>query len=402
MRFKLVSIVATTFALLISTKAFAEAGPAIELLKQAEAASMMLSSISYEASAYGEGDLSKIIPAVSGKVVAQRGPSDPEHRMAIHGNITTVGAPPVRFSFVSDGNQAIRIDHGQKSCLNGASREARVIETAAIVPSQYLNEHPYAMELAAVAAQIEPSQSVDGVACDVVKVQYDRVGQREARFYLGKKDHLLRRLDRMITGEINGVNAKQTVVYSCKGLQAGIKIDAKTFTLDCPVGYTKKTFAEAMRPPGPPPAQQSPQGSLGGDSPDWTLKNSEGKEVSLKSLRGRVVMLDFWATWCGPCKMAMPGVQKIYEHFKGKPVDVFGANCWERSGPEGAIKYVKDKGYTYPQLLGADKLATQFGVRGIPTFVIIGPDGKVLHMRSGYDASGEEQIISIIENAMKK
>src|SRR6185295_12150671 len=130
------------------------------------------------------------------------------------------------------------------------------------------------------------------------------------------------------------------------------------------------------------------------------LRSSDGRDVSLISLRGRVVMLDFWATWCGPCKMAMPGVQKIHDHFKGKPVDVFGANCWERGGAERALQFVKDKGYTYPQLLAADKVASAYGVRGIPAFFVIGPDGKFLHMASGFNPSADEQIISIIEQAL--
>ncbi len=60
------------------------------------------------------------------------------------------------------------------------------------------------------------------------------------------------------------------------------------------------------------------------------MKDPAGKSVSLKSLRGKIVLLDFWATWCGPCRMAMPGLQKLHDRYKDKPVAIYGVNCRER------------------------------------------------------------------------
>ena len=116
------------------------------------------------------------------------------------------------------------------------------------------------------------------------------------------------------------------------------------------------------------------------------------------------MLLDFWATWCGPCKMAMPGVQKLHEKYAGKKVSVFGVDTWERGSSEQKIekpkKYMAEKKYTYGLLFNGDDLAKQIGITGIPTFLVIGPDGKVLHIGSGFDESGDEKLAAIIDSAL--
>jgi thiol-disulfide isomerase/thioredoxin len=121
--------------------------------------------------------------------------------------------------------------------------------------------------------------------------------------------------------------------------------------------------------------------------------------ADLSQYEGKVVLLDFWATWCGPCKMAMPGVQRISQQFAGRPVAVVGANCWERSDPEA---YMRSNGYTYELMLQADDLAKKYGVKGIPTFVILSPKGEQVYKAVGYDPSHEQEIARIIEEQLAK
>jgi thiol-disulfide isomerase/thioredoxin len=125
----------------------------------------------------------------------------------------------------------------------------------------------------------------------------------------------------------------------------------------------------------------------------------QASDFRLEDYKGQVVVLDFWATWCGPCKMAMPGVQKLHEHFQGRPVQVFGVNCWERGDP-GA--YMRDNGFTYGLVMGGDDLAKKYKVDGIPTFVVIGIDGERLQRSVGFDPAGEGKLRTLISDHLTK
>ena len=120
----------------------------------------------------------------------------------------------------------------------------------------------------------------------------------------------------------------------------------------------------------------------------------------LEDYKGSVVVMDFWATWCGPCKMAMPGVQKLHEKFHDRPVRVFGMDCWERGGDPQA--YMKSKGYTYGLVTQTDAIAKGYGVQGIPHFVVIGVNGETLMTESGYSPENEGKLAAVIEEHLKK
>jgi thiol-disulfide isomerase/thioredoxin len=114
---------------------------------------------------------------------------------------------------------------------------------------------------------------------------------------------------------------------------------------------------------------------LGRAAADFSLPDLSGRAYQLASLRGKVVVLDFWASWCGPCRRSMPQIEALHREFARKGLVVLGVNSED---PAAASKYLREKGYSFPTLM--DKTGTvgnQFNVKGIPTSVVIDRTGKV-------------------------
>ncbi len=155
------------------------------------------------------------------------------------------------------------------------------------------------------------------------------------------------------------------------------------------------------------PAQRpSVMDAKGKAFPDFKLKTLDDKEFSNKSFKGKVTVIDFWATWCGPCVAAAPKLQAIHEDMKDKGVQIVGANAFERggdgkldNGPDKAKKYVEEHKYTYTFTYGGSELAQKLNITGIPSFFIIGKDGVVADVQVGFS---EAKIRSAIEDALAK
>lgn len=118
-------------------------------------------------------------------------------------------------------------------------------------------------------------------------------------------------------------------------------------------------------------------------APDFELKDIQGKTVSLKSLQGHPVMLDFWATWCGPCQMSIPLVQQFYMKHKEDGLVVLGVNMDDDPAP--VIPFVEHFHMTYLVLYGgASSVSSEYRVQGIPTFIFIDAKGQIHHRFEGF------------------
>ncbi|MBE3588769.1 MAG: redoxin domain-containing protein [Thermoanaerobacteraceae bacterium] len=123
---------------------------------------------------------------------------------------------------------------------------------------------------------------------------------------------------------------------------------------------------------------------VGQVAPDFSLGTPEGKTVSLASLRGKPVMLNFWATWCPPCREEMPAVQQFFT-TRGQEIQVVAVNLTSSERTPGEVpRFLKDGGYTFPVLLDVKgDVAKQYLIRYIPTTFFIDAQGVIRYVHTG-------------------
>lgn len=140
-------------------------------------------------------------------------------------------------------------------------------------------------------------------------------------------------------------------------------------------GRSESNSAGALKPALPP-------GELAGTAPAFTLTDLNGKQISLASFRGKVVVLDFWATWCPPCKREIPDFVDLQKEYGSRGVQILGIALDE---PDKVQAFARQNGMNYPVLLGTDEVSMQYGgIEGIPTTFVIDKNGKIVSKFEGF------------------
>ena len=134
-------------------------------------------------------------------------------------------------------------------------------------------------------------------------------------------------------------------------------------------------------------------------APNFILETVTGEKISLKDFKGKAVLLNFWATWCEPCKKELPSMQRIYEELRSEGVEVVAISI-DRNKKERVKKYVQNYNLTFPVLLDPNQnVRKDYFILGLPTSYLIGGDGKLKGFISGareWDSNDSKEMFSTL------
>ena len=116
---------------------------------------------------------------------------------------------------------------------------------------------------------------------------------------------------------------------------------------------------------------------IGDEAPNFILKDLEGFQVALDQFRGKVVLLNFWATWCGPCRIEMPAMEQLYRSFSRKDFEILAVST-DAQGTAVTRPFQREMGFTFPVLHDADfRIGIRYGARTLPMTFLIDPQGII-------------------------
>lgn len=126
-------------------------------------------------------------------------------------------------------------------------------------------------------------------------------------------------------------------------------------------------------------------------APNFTLQTLDGQEVTLSKLKGKVILLDFWATWCGPCRESIPHLIQLYKTYQKDGLEVIGMNV-EKGEMDTVRRFVKSIDIPYPITLSPDEVQRDYRVSGLPTTILIDKQGRIRDKMVGFTSEIAKQM----------
>lgn len=367
------------------------------------------------------------LPDVRGSVAYERlpAPLPPDSigaRLAVLGTEepARAGEPARAFRLAFDGRK-LRSSLAPERVVRESERaHAAVYPANRLLAQHLLDRQGLAREFLNTRLELLEQETIGGVRCARVRVRYPASSTtREREFAFGLEDHLPRRIRAPL--EVGGAQGSEELVLS--ELELVTAFAPGEFGYEVPAGWTlvqgdapakSAASAPANSQPAPAasapatpaasrparPAGRAPLLEVGALAPDFELPLAGGGTQKLSALRGRLVLLDFWASWCAPCRKSMPELAALQRRFALEPVSVIGMNAYEDAGVD-VLAAARRLGCEYPQVLGAERIAPAFGVERQPTLFVLDVDGRVLHVEVGYQVALGERIGAQVAQALR-
>lgn len=371
-----------------------DADPGRRVMLDASRAVRDLNSLSYRAHFYGTGPIEQIAPRGEGLIRLLRSPRSERVwlQRATGAGVTKAGDPEMNFDIAWLDSSVEWIDHAQKKVLARPTRQAKGPAYQVAGPArltELTDVIPLSKELQADGYTLEDTVELDGVPCQVVLITLPG-GRTQTRWWIAETDHLPRKMARLFagpsgSGEI-GLELTQVIPNP--------PLTEDDFHIPVPAGYTRDeaglttvTTPARAQPDTPAPANPSSGGQVQPPgrppAPPFDLPSAAGDKVSLRSLAGNVVVLQFWGTWHLPSRAACADFQRLAQQFDGRPVRLFAVAVRERDD-NAPREFIRANNYAFGLLLHGDRTADDYNVARYPTYAVIGPAGELLDTLAGY------------------
>jgi cytochrome c biogenesis protein CcmG, thiol:disulfide interchange protein DsbE len=164
-----------------------------------------------------------------------------------------------------------------------------------------------------------------------------------------------------------------------------------------PAGYAKPGAQTAQ----PAPTSTAPGADVGAIMPEYTALQLDGSKYDLATKRDKVVLINVWATWCGPCRYEIPELQKLHEAYGPRGVEILGVSV-DESGAQSVKEFIaQQQKMTYPVVLDAEgKIANILQTSVLPTSVVVDKTGKIVWKKYGAILEGDEELKKVLDAAI--
>ena len=373
-----------------------------EVLARADSAIRNLRSIAYQAEHFTigtlkYGDKTALLPPFRGEVKIVRLNDDEAvgAKIAVKGELIRrkPGSRNSTFEIAYDGHRIRKLDkEKQLVYANTPDQTGRTLflDAQDLILWVFTSEERLEQAFTAESTQYAGLSVIDGVPCHIVYTKsVSESSTTEAWWYFGADDYIPRQVQRKYSG-VPG--QEHSAVTRLTKLVVNADMDADAFVIEAPGDYQVKEYQGFGK-------KSAPALAVGDEAPAWVLFDAGGVKHSLDDLRGKIIVMDFWATWCGSCIEAMPHLQKLHERYSDHGVVILGISTWEGGDPAA---FMQKRGLTYQLLVEGDSVAKSYHVSGLPTLYVVDRNGKIIYGEVGTKADSYQKLVQVLERHLNE